>query len=139
MVNSMKDDTATNVTLEQEENKKFFPCPICDEGLEVKDDKNEKPYCICNDCQVQLFVRGKIGIKRFKKLLSNLELTVDSGGRLIRLIDQSQQLKSKLVEVQFRKPLFGTNSDLEIQEKALQKQLSVLQADIQRYSTTKTK
>ena len=44
--------------------EKEFQCPICSENLEIRMDKHEKPYCICDDCGVQLFIRKLAGIKR---------------------------------------------------------------------------
>lgn len=46
-----------------------FPCPLCGEGLDVRETKKGKPYVICDPCGVQLFVRGKQGIQRFKELV----------------------------------------------------------------------
>lgn len=47
----------------------YFFCPICENSLKVRISKNNKPYCICDDCGVQLFVRGKRGIERFNKIV----------------------------------------------------------------------
>lgn len=49
-----------------------FPCPLCERKLEIRKTvkKNPKPYMICEDCGVQLFVRGKTGIDRLKKKVS---------------------------------------------------------------------
>ena len=68
-----KDNTVdANVTLgDQHEGRKdqYFLCPICGEMREVSYSKRSKPYCTCNDCGVQLFIRGKIGIRRFENLI----------------------------------------------------------------------
>ncbi len=47
--------------------KKVFPCPLCQKGLEIKISKKQKPYCVCLDCGIQLFIRGKEGISRLGK------------------------------------------------------------------------
>ena len=47
--------------------KKVFQCPLCQKGLEIKISKKQKPYCVCLDCGIQLFIRGKQGISRLKK------------------------------------------------------------------------
>jgi len=44
-----------------------FPCPVCKRDLDIRVSKKQKPYCVCTDCGVQLFVRGKRGIARFEK------------------------------------------------------------------------
>jgi len=54
--------------------------------LEVRHDKNSKPYCVCNDCAVQLFIRGKNGIKKFKNLMPNYNCKFKSH-KLIELIE----------------------------------------------------
>ena len=49
----------------------YFQCPFCEDMLEVKITKKNKPYCICDDCDMQLFIRGEKGIKKmgFIKLI----------------------------------------------------------------------
>ena len=95
------------------------------EMLLVKMTKNQKPYCTYNDCGIQLFVRGKSGIQRFKQLLGKTEVR---GGRrdLLRNLDCFESLKRKLDEIQTKKPFFGTDQDLELQEKIIQRHLSIM-------------
>lgn len=50
--------------------KKRFPCPLCTEGLDIRQSKKGKPYVVCNACGVQLFVRNEAGIRRFEQLIS---------------------------------------------------------------------
>lgn len=54
----------------------LFPCPLCDVPLPLKLDKNGNPYCICNYCGVQLFVRFRAGQVRLLKRL----ITYDQSG-----------------------------------------------------------
>jgi len=116
----MQDNTAdANVTLgdQQDEGKnKYFPCPICGEMREVSYSKRSKPYCTCNDCGVQRFIRGKTGIKKLKDLISNI----------INLIDYYEKLSEKLNEIRARKPILSRNDNLDAQEKLVEKQLKVL-------------
>jgi predicted RNA-binding Zn-ribbon protein involved in translation (DUF1610 family) len=53
--------------------KRLFPCPICGEGLEVRESKKEKPYVVCNRDGVQMFVRTQPGIRNFEKLVADAE------------------------------------------------------------------
>jgi len=53
--------------------KQLFPCPVCGDGLEVRESKKGKPYVICNGCGVQMFVRTEPGIRRFEKLVAEAE------------------------------------------------------------------
>ena len=129
----MKDNTAdANVTLgkkHDEGKSQYFPCPICFGMLEVRHDKNSKPYLICNDCGVQLFIRGKEGIKQFKNLISDYYYKVKSQ-KLIELIDYYERLKEKLSEIEANKPFFGEDKDLNIQAKAIKKQLNNLKKQL---------
>jgi hypothetical protein len=47
---------------------KELPCPLCGEGLPILISKRNKPYCTCNSCGIQIFVRGKAGIARLRQL-----------------------------------------------------------------------
>ena len=53
--------------------KRLFPCPICREGLEVRESKKRKPYVVCNGCGVQMFVRTQPGIRNFEQLIARAE------------------------------------------------------------------
>jgi hypothetical protein len=59
-----------NITLEGSEKHqnamlgKFFPCPVCGTSLEIRIARTQKPYCVCIDCGIQIFFRGKTGISR---------------------------------------------------------------------------
>ena len=103
-----------------------FPCPVCFEPLEVRYSTKSKPYCTCNDCGVQLFIRGKEGIKRFKNLILNYNYKFKSQ-KLIELIDYYDRLNEKLSEIEAKKPFLGENKDLNLQEKVIEKQLKSLQ------------
>lgn len=72
----MTKENDVNVTLgvSSEDDIQHFPCPVCFEMLEVKYTFKSKPYLTCNDCGVQLFVRGKEGIKKLKNSIPNYNL-----------------------------------------------------------------
>ena len=53
--------------------RRLFPCPVCGQGLVVKETKKDKPYMVCDPCGMQLFVRNATGIARFERLLSSAE------------------------------------------------------------------
>src|SRR5215469_14771792 len=68
-----------------------FPCPLCGAALLIRNSKNKKPYCICNDCGIQLFVRGKAGIARLLKLVREGALISSEGesaGNAITLLNR---------------------------------------------------
>lgn len=56
-----------------DEQKQIFPCPICGKPLEIRQTKKDKPYVVCDHCQIQMFVRGKAGITEFKRLADRAE------------------------------------------------------------------
>lgn len=45
-----------------------FPCPLCKTPLRIRLSKKYKPYLVCDDCGLQIFVRGNRGEKRLKQL-----------------------------------------------------------------------
>lgn len=49
---------------------KVFPCPVCGKGLPVGLTFKNKPYCTCNECVLQIFFRGRLGIERLRELLA---------------------------------------------------------------------
>ncbi|MCX5800336.1 MAG: hypothetical protein NTX17_03005 [Candidatus Eisenbacteria bacterium] len=115
-----------NVTLDNDQEKNsYFPCPVCGEMLLVEITKNQKPYCTCNECGIQLFIRGKSGIQRFKQLLGKMEVR---GGckDLVRNLDYFEYLKNRLDQIQMEKPFWGTDKDLEFQEQIVRRQLARL-------------
>lgn len=48
--------------------KKYYPCFLCREDVEVKKTKKDKPYFVCNPCGMQVFIRGRAGIERMEEL-----------------------------------------------------------------------
>ena len=49
-----------------------IPCFLCSQELKQREDKNEKPYFICDPCGVQIFVRGQRGIENLSQLIRAL-------------------------------------------------------------------
>jgi hypothetical protein len=50
-----------------------IPCFLCVQELEQRTDKNRKPYFICDPCGVQIFIRGRQGIKNLSQLIATLK------------------------------------------------------------------
>ncbi len=125
-----------NVTLETENVKynRYFPCPVCKEMIPVKDTKNLKPYFICNDCGMQLFVRGKEGIKKFNSLVSELGKDFTTK-ELINKINYFDLLKNKLEEIKNKKPIIGDDFDLNLQEKIIKKEMNKLRKKWEGFSS----
>jgi DNA-directed RNA polymerase subunit RPC12/RpoP len=50
-----------------------IPCFLCIQELTQRTDKNRKPYFVCDPCGVQIFVRGRQGIKNLSELIATLK------------------------------------------------------------------
>jgi DNA-directed RNA polymerase subunit RPC12/RpoP len=47
-------------------------CFLCTQQLKQRKDKHDKPYFVCDVCGVQIFVRGRQGIKNLAQLITTL-------------------------------------------------------------------
>ncbi len=47
-----------------------FPCPLCDEPLEILSTKKKKPYLQCEEDGIQIFFRYEKGIERLREMSS---------------------------------------------------------------------
>ena len=54
---------------------KKIPCFLCGQELTIYLSKRNKPYMVCDNCSMQIFVRGKAGIVTLFNLL-NSELNI---------------------------------------------------------------
>jgi DNA-directed RNA polymerase subunit RPC12/RpoP len=48
-------------------------CFLCVQELTQRTDKNRKPYFVCDPCGVQIFIRGRQGIKNLSELVATLK------------------------------------------------------------------
>lgn len=51
---------------------KFIFCFLCAQELPQRKDKHGKPYFVCDSCGVQVFIRGRQGIKNLAELITTL-------------------------------------------------------------------
>ena len=70
--------------------KRFFPCPICWQKLDVRTSKKHKPYVVCQACGMQMFVRTQPGIQKFENELVDARFT-NFWTRVARLESQYQK------------------------------------------------
>ena len=114
---------------------KKFPCSLCFNALEIRTSKKEKPYCVCNICGVQFFIRGKEGIKRFEKLLDAqgkhlLAIPGEVGGgnsiEAISICNRLEALKAKLQEIQESKGFIFVDKDIEKTERIVKLDIEAL-------------
>ena len=52
--------------------KREIPCFLCGKALDIRRDKRNKSYFICDPCGVQAFVRRRAGIERLYKIVSGI-------------------------------------------------------------------
>jgi hypothetical protein len=105
-----------------------FPCPLCGAGLPIRASKRKKPYCTCNLCGVQLFVRGKDGIERLKEMAGAGILVCskeESASHGLRLYNRLQQLKIQRKELAWKQGII-------FEDKALSDAIQILDAEIEK-------
>lgn len=93
-----------------------FPCPICGAGLPIRPSKRKKPYCTCNHCGVQLFVRGKEGIRRLTEMAASGILVSgkeESASHGIQLYNRLEQLKLQSNELKWKRGIFLRDENVE--------------------------
>ena len=70
-----------------------IPCTLCGRSLEQREDKNGKPYFVCDECGTQFFIRGTAGKERLTELLRRSK-TKDRGDDTKPLIQQLEQIQN---------------------------------------------
>lgn len=110
-----------------------FPCPLCGAGLPICTSKRKKPYCTCNFCGIQLFVRGKVGIERLRKLARDGILISGSGGSAshgIALLNRLEQLKLQRQELVFKRPLIFADANVENAIELVDAEIKTVQVEL---------
>jgi hypothetical protein len=88
----------------------------------------------CNECGVQLFIRGKEGMKKLAEIVGVKKIRGDSQ-QLIKRLDLFNALKSRLEQIKNEQPFLGSDSDLDLQEKAIKSQLGKLRSYMKKQET----
>jgi hypothetical protein len=95
---------------------KEFPCPLCGVGLPIRASKRKKPYCTCNLCGVQFFVRGKEGIARLQQMAGAgifISAKDQSASHGIQLYNRLEQLKLQMNDLKSKRGIIFTNENVE--------------------------
>jgi predicted RNA-binding Zn-ribbon protein involved in translation (DUF1610 family) len=119
-----------------------FPCPLCGAGLPIRTSKRKKPYCTCNDCGIQLFVRGKVGIARLLKLARDGILISSSGGSAahgIALFNRLEQLKLQRRDLTFKRPFIFPDSNVENTIDLVDAEIETVQGELAQIASSKRK
>jgi hypothetical protein len=119
-LNRGRDAGNVNVTLDRQSDDslagKSFPCCVCSANLEIRLSKKGKPYCTCVPCGIQIFFRGKIGIRRLTEILQadrpalgNAPDTIPA----IILFNRITQMRSQKKELEAKQGLIMRDSDVD--------------------------
>jgi predicted RNA-binding Zn-ribbon protein involved in translation (DUF1610 family) len=129
-----------NVTLgaEGEQSARHFPCPLCGIGLDLRQSRAHKPYCVCNSCGLQIFFRAKSGISRLRALL------VETGSATttttaISAFSRIQQLRAQKRELEQKRQLFHKDESLEHAILAVAREISRLESVLDEMSEPRAK
>jgi len=119
-----------------------FPCPLCGAGLPIRFSKRKKPYCTCNDCQIQLFVRGKKGIERLRKLVRRGILISSSGESAsdgIALLNRLEQLKLQRRDLILKRPFILPDQNVENAIDLVDAEIETVQGKLANIASSKRK
>jgi hypothetical protein len=130
-----------NITLDGSENNrntmlgKFFPCPVCGTSLGIRIARTQKPYCVCIDCGIQIFFRGKAGISRLNKIIEN-ELLIagrDSNASIATvLFNRIQHLKGQKANLEVKQGLILRDPDLKNAIRAVDNEIERVQGELEK-------
>jgi hypothetical protein len=84
-----------------------IPCFLCSRELDLRKDKKQKPYFICDSCGMQVFIRRKPGINLLNKLLSDIRAGIAQGIEAMALSGQLIELNRKLKEIEDQQGIFS--------------------------------
>jgi predicted RNA-binding Zn-ribbon protein involved in translation (DUF1610 family) len=91
---------------------KRFPCPVCGSDLPLRLARTHKPYCHCDSCGLQLFIRGKSGIQKLQQNLASGVITAGIS-RAAVLLSRLQKLKEERERFEDRQGFLFRDKDLD--------------------------
>jgi predicted RNA-binding Zn-ribbon protein involved in translation (DUF1610 family) len=115
--------------------RKKFPCPVCGKGMEIRASMKKKPYSICDDCGIQLFFRGKKGIRRLREILDSDVLITGNESKVdqaVLLFNRIQQLSVQRKRLKAKRGLILSNPDLENAILAVDNEVERLQGELEK-------
>ena len=114
---------------------KPFPCPVCGMTLPIEISKRQKPYCTCFVCGLQLFFRGKTGIRRLHELLRAerpLEPETMVSNQGVALYNRLATLKKQREELEEKQGLIFKDRDLANTIATLDAEINRLHLELER-------
>ena len=99
-----------NVTLADDlaEMKQSIPCFLCHDAVDIRRDKHQKPYFVCEGCGIQAFIRRNKGILRLKELQDKSFSSL----KLIQLTRELTLLKKEKDRITSQQGLLFTDEEL---------------------------
>ena len=130
-----------HVTLEIQDNQaeelrgKPFACPLCGMVLPVKIARTQKPYCVCLLCGIQIFFRGKAGIKRLRDLLrmeKPVAEEIPGSTVAVNLYNQLEKLKRQRDELEQQQGIIFKDHDLANAVIAIEAEIKKVQSSLEK-------
>jgi hypothetical protein len=121
-----------NVTLEEEATQadlqgKELPCSMCYAGMPILFSKRRKPYCVCPTCMIQIFFRGKQGIKRLRQLATSGTLI----SRPTEALSQGVSLFNRLKQLELEKKQLKQKEGIVFTDENVQNAIRIIETEIQ--------
>ena len=118
-----------------------IPCFLCGTDLEIRTDKHNKPYFICDHCGVQAFVRKETGIVQLEKLLRNLRTQdfqfakhKESFLQICAVLNEIDDLKREIEKQENKNGFFSSDSDAGRAIAALRARISALLSVLEKHA-----
>ena len=134
-----------NVNVRELSKTSFLPCFLCESTLGKRTSKNKKPYFVCDDCGIQLFVRGKRGIARLEQLFTHLAENNQSLPRnsarfsqFRNLVTEVDELRAEIKRVDNEISFIFPENELVRARDALQKRLNAVLAELEELANART-
>jgi len=116
---------------------KSLPCPVCNAALRLKQSRKAKPYCMCLDCGIQIFFRGRIGIARLRKIIASekaIAAEFDAPARAVFLYQRLQELKHRKNILEGEQGLIFRDKDRDRVIAALDREMGRVRKELDRES-----
>ena len=108
---------------------KRFPCPVCNSDLPLRLARTQKPYCHCDSCGLQLFIRGKNGMHKLKQNLASGVITAGVS-RAAGLISRLQKLKEDREHFEKRQGFLFRDKDLDQAIRVVDQEIEVVRKNL---------
>jgi hypothetical protein len=108
---------------------KRFPCPVCGSDLPLRLARTQKPYCHCDSCGLQLFIRGKNGIHKLKQNLTSGVVTAGVS-RAAGLVSRLQKLKEEREGFKNRQGFLLRDKDLDQAIRVVDQEIASLRRNL---------